>query len=302
MLINSALLVSLRSFTSALLALVKWKYLIGYLLADLAIYFAQSYARGDYECWLPVYGKTGIVISFLLRAGAKAVSDYTGVIQFRHPSMLGGVYWTWSMILGLVSSYLATYLYFDNVAASEVTLDESLAWKAVMALSGGWVFTFGVILLLMKRKYIVTFFSLKTGKQNSIDRFKSKDDAIKATIINRNRNHWKTIENDVKIWVQENWDRWEIEKPPFFNDVWKSKLDISWLSTAELKRQNVSGSRVSVRRGSMLGVMAEHEKEKFLVGLRGRRGSSRSRIYVEPSNSSPSETETMSEGKSQGGA
>ena len=61
---------------------------------------------------------------------------------------------------------------------------------------------------------------------------------------------WLSIRDDVKTWTLENWERWEEEKPEFFNDAWKANVDDDMIPPASLRRLN---GGASARRRSSLG-------------------------------------------------
>jgi hypothetical protein len=61
---------------------------------------------------------------------------------------------------------------------------------------------------------------------------------------------WLSIRGDVKAWTLENWERWEEEKPAFFNDAFKAQVDDDMIPPASLRKLNGGGS---ARRRSSLG-------------------------------------------------
>jgi hypothetical protein len=90
MIMNSALLLLARSGSTALLAMVSWRYVAAYYAGDHIIYLAQKAARGDWWHWTPVGGVLGILMTPINRIITKAINDFTGVIQFRGAGELGG--------------------------------------------------------------------------------------------------------------------------------------------------------------------------------------------------------------------
>jgi hypothetical protein len=97
-----------------------------------------------------------------------------------------------------------------------------------------------------------TFFSLETGNQWAHNFFlKGKSDDVKAEIFGCNRRQWKSIEEDVKVWVLDNWEGWEETEPGFFTEVFKAGVDDNWLPQAEVERQRLEGG--GVRRRSSVG-------------------------------------------------
>jgi len=105
-----------------------------------------------------------------------------------------------------------------------------VAWRLVAGLSAGWIFFFGVFLLLMKEGYRPTFFSTTTGKQIRIDYFiKGVGDKGKSDVIGCNRKQWLAIKEDVKKWVQGKWWTWQDDKPAWFSDAWVSHVPLEFI-------------------------------------------------------------------------
>jgi len=222
MTLNSALLLLVRSFSAAMLMLLNKRYLAIYIAGDMALYLLQKVARGDFNYWIPVDGLGGLFASLLMRVVVKTITDFTGVIQFRGDAELGGLFWTVNMFLALLASFVSVFVYYadsgealefisagQNSTAFEI--EERVAWTLVGSLSGAWVAVFGVFLLLMKKEYRGTFFAM--SKQQVMDRFSADDEAVKATVLKKNKKQWRAIREDVKEWVQANWWRWKEEKP-----------------------------------------------------------------------------------------
>jgi len=92
MILNSALLLLIRSFSAAMLMLTKKRYLVMYMAGDMALYLLQKVARGDFHYWMPVDGALGLFVSLVARVGVKIVTDFTGLIHFRGDAELGGLY------------------------------------------------------------------------------------------------------------------------------------------------------------------------------------------------------------------
>jgi len=224
MLLNSALMLLLRSFSASMLMLAKKRYFIAYLAGDLALYLLLKVVRGDFHYWFPVEGMTGLFISLLLRGIVKMITDFTGVIHFRGPQELGGMYWTLNMVSALLASFLCVWIGGGG----------AVEWTIVGSLGGAWAFTFGLFFLLMKKQYLHTFFTMQLGKQQVMDYFlKGADDSGKKSILETNSAQWWSIREDVKEWVQANWWRWKREKPKWFDLVWQSNVPKDWITDAE---------------------------------------------------------------------
>jgi hypothetical protein len=99
MILNSALLLLVRSFSYAMLMLVNPAYVLYYGMGDAAFFFLQKAARGDFKYFANVDGIAGLLIfDFLTQFLLKTIVDFTGLVQFRGPGILGGAYWGGSMV------------------------------------------------------------------------------------------------------------------------------------------------------------------------------------------------------------
>jgi len=185
-----------------------------FMAGDMALYLLQKVARGDFHYWLPIDGAFGLFISLILRVIVKIITDFMGVIHFRHPVELGGLYWTANMFLALLTSIVCVWV--GDGGTTE--------WALVGEASGLWILTFVLFLLLAKKGYRKTFFSTATGKQQLIDGFKVDDDAIKASVLKKNKKMWREIRGAAKTWVLNNWWRWQEEKPKWMTESWLAKL------------------------------------------------------------------------------
>jgi hypothetical protein len=92
LLVNSTLLVLLRSFGAALLMIVDGNIFAAYFGLDMACYLLQKTLRSDFHYWLPVGGVPGLGLSLLLRVVVKTVADFTGLVHMRASQELGGMY------------------------------------------------------------------------------------------------------------------------------------------------------------------------------------------------------------------
>jgi len=208
MVLNSALLLLVRSFGVAMLMLVSKKYFFIYWAGDMALYLLLKVTRGDFHYWVPIGGAFGLLVSLMMRVIMKTITDFTGVIHSRHPIELGGIYWTVNMFMALVASFVSVWIGGGG----------DTEWLLVGTLSAAWVTSFGLILLnMMKKEYRGTFLSTKTGKQEIMDLFlKGEDDATKMKVLNKNKLVWVSIYLQVKDFALANWSRWTEEQPYFF--------------------------------------------------------------------------------------
>jgi hypothetical protein len=224
-----------------------------YYLGDHVLYLAYKMGRRDLYHWVPLEGAAMVAETAMMRVGVKAITDFTGVVQFRGPAEMGGAAWTFSQGSALVASFVATHIYLssDEGVADEEAIGESFVWKIVGALSGSQVIFFICFLLLMKRNFWGTFFSTQTGYQYVQSKFLREGDENKKAVFKYNKKLWLGIREDVKAWTLENWERWEEEKPEWFGgDAWKAQIDDDMIPSASLRELNGGGSQ---RRRSSLG-------------------------------------------------
>ena len=164
MVVNSALLLLLRSISTSLLILVDWKIFLSYTVGDQLLYLGVKLVNRDFLYWLPIEGKRGLALSFVFRAGVKTLTDFTGVIQLRAPGEMGGAAWIWTMCVALVTPWVAVPVYFskltsgstdatdieissDSTTDVENTVDQSDVWELdrvkmwglLIVFTAGWV-------------------------------------------------------------------------------------------------------------------------------------------------------------------
>jgi hypothetical protein len=255
MILNSTLLLLIRSLTSALLLLADSRFLILYILGDVGLYLAVKAARRDFLYWIPIGGATGVGFSLAVRVASKLVVDFTGIVQVRASAELGGAYWSLSMFLAIVGSFAAIVVYYDRTAAGDVVMQESSMRLIVGSLSAAWVVCFAVFLLLIKKEFLRTFFSFETGNEWAQKKLLvGKTDLEKADMFTINKRKWERVEDVAKEWIQDNWFRWEEESPAWFTEAWKSNIPDDWLTPEELSRQKLAGGGQR-RRSSAFGVV-----------------------------------------------
>jgi hypothetical protein len=128
MILNSALLLLARSASAALLMHVQSTFFMYYTLGDCAFFFLQKAARGDIRCFVNADGWVGtIFFDFTFQFFMKLIVDYTGLVQFRGPGVLGGSYWTGNMLLALAAPFGAVAIFFASDVSTDSSLDESSA-------------------------------------------------------------------------------------------------------------------------------------------------------------------------------
>ena len=265
LILNGAVLLLLRSFGAAMLIVANKNYFIAYMAGDTTLYLLLKVAQNDLWYWMPVDGAAGMTLSLWMRVSLKVVVDYTGVVQFRAPGEIGGAYWSFNMLLAIATTFASVHIHFKSDV--DQAISEEAAWAFASVLGGAWVSVFLVFLVLMKKKYRASFFSLQTGNDYFQNFFlkTGNTDQRRASIVKKNRHLWQSIRPQVREWLKENWPRWVEEKPEWFNQVFISNVDDDLLPPEVLVQQHqmAGGSRRRSSIAEMMGANAQVAPEQL---------------------------------------
>jgi hypothetical protein len=255
MMLVSACMLVMRCMTIVVLGLLGGKWVSLYIGADFGLYLLVKVFREDFWYWIPLGGNTEVLNSIVFRLLVKVVGDFTSIVQFRHPYELGGIYWIFGFILTMGSLPVAI-----NLAEREDVTENglTLAWRVVGIFIPCTLVLFAVFFLIIEKKYWGTFWSSQRGKDLTVKSFREgKEDATKAAFtFQMSKHHWKAIEEEVRAWVVSNWERWENEKPNWFDDAFRARVPVEYIPGEGDARM-----RESVRRASV-----DAEAENGLVG------------------------------------
>jgi hypothetical protein len=274
LMVNSMLLLLIRSFTTSLLIMSSKMYFVYYAVGEWALYILYKLLRRDFTHWIPLPVPLDLVSSMLFRTIIKIVVDYTGVVHFRHPYDLGGAYWTANMFFALAGAFISLMVYYGTLEDGEQpVLQQSDSWTLVCGLCGAWLVVFGLFFRYIDPKFKDTFISLKTGFESCQEYFESNDEETKMEVFSDNRRLWSRIEPELRQYLSDNWERWELEQPEWFTDRWRQSLDDDMLPAAELRRQKMEGG--GQRRKSSVGeILQDGADGPGAAGRRRRRSTS----------------------------
>jgi hypothetical protein len=232
---------------------------------EFLLFLIVKVLQGDLWHWLPIYGIPGACISFFFRLMAKLLSDWTAVAQSRHPSDVGGAYFSFNLGLTVATGAFAALSY--NVGDGEGGMEGSLSENSVLIFMAfvclGTVVSYTLLLLSMKQEYRYTFFSVKTGKQYTQEIFTMNSDSErKFKILSKNTHLWKkTIGVQVKSWIGEKLPVWIEEQPEWFNDEKMSLITDDMVEDpamlVRLRTKNVQGILDQRRRSSVVEDMLQ---------------------------------------------
>jgi hypothetical protein len=252
----------IKSICGGLLLCVKKSYFVYFCCFDMGVYLLQKMARDDYHYWVPTRGGLELFVSLVFRMINKIITDYTGVVQFRHPNELGGAYYVFNLFVTLLMSFAAAYLYYNNPVrdGGVHAVQEHLAWVYVAMLDGTWLVLFWLFLKLMKPKYRKTFINTETGAQQVRNIFlKGESDQEKMEIFRFNQKQWRSVRDDVKEFVLKNWWKFEDEKPDWYTDIFKFSVPYDMIPTEV--RDEVKRRGSMVRRKSFFDLITRNDEE-----------------------------------------
>jgi hypothetical protein len=266
----SAGMLVIRCMTIVVLGLLGGRWVSLYIGADLGLYLLVKVLRGDFWYWIPVGGNAEIVNSIACRLMVKVVGDFTSVVQFRHPNEIGGIYWVFGFVLTMGSLPVAILV----AEREDVAIGLKLAWRVVGIFTPCTFLLFAAFFFNIEKRYWSTFYSFQRGKDLTLKNFKEGTDDVKAEYTFKySKHHWKTHEEEVKAWVEANWDIWVEEKPKWFDDEMRARVPVEYIPESggarrreSVRRANVDaeaegglagGLRASVRRASNGGADGE---------------------------------------------
>ena len=270
LLLVSAFNLCVRTLTAILLYIRgDFELMLGVLSAELCLYLAVKAWRRDFYYHVPVYGVTGVFMSLSFRVISKVVTDWTAVCHFRHPSDVGGAYWTFTIffnvLAGLVSATVFETTKIDVTTADENAggrnhLDRIDVLKVMTACCFGLCMSFLLFLMSIKKKYIQTFLNNKSSCEHIIDKFmNNSSDQLKFKILQRNEYKWRcAIGEEVKAWLMKRLPEWIAEEPEWFTSHKRSCVP-EWAIDnpsllVQLRTRKVQ-SIIDKRRKSLVAVM-----------------------------------------------
>jgi hypothetical protein len=259
-LVQMVLFSAAQAFSKVLATALLWKtdpsWLMGYFAIDMSVFFGWKLATGDFYYVTPISGIAQILISIILRLGTKLGTDFTCLIMSRSPTENGGAYWLFNLVMSHASCFASVFIFVNNyeVGSSEVdsgstelsvpNVDFNNLYIVATLSFAVWLFNFVWFMFTIDRNYVKTFFSTMTAPQQTVHLYRAaKTDEQKALIFKRTVKLWRPLVGDVRIWVNENLKKWEIEKPDFFTPRFIEKIPDEVLSQQDIERLIKQGKR-----------------------------------------------------------
>ena len=141
-------------------------------------------------------------------------------------------------------------MYLRALLTSTIDAELSSAFSPVVvystigAITLLWLVSFSDFMLSIDRRYLRTFYSIQTGKSSSMSYFlDNESDELKSVIFKDNTWLWTAIRPQVKTWVEDNWKRWNKEKPSWFTAKFIEKIPDDMIPNDDLDRIRSIGTR-----------------------------------------------------------
>jgi hypothetical protein len=262
--------------------------------ADISLYIGVKVFRNDLWYFVKIDdGWQEVVCSFLMRFAMKVVTDFAGIIQFRHQYGLGGAYWTFNLLVVQASTLAAVHLYtaqttsdsYGSGAAEEEGVEEGsvedggeglegVVWTVAWGLCACFFATFVVFLKSINEDFLGTFMDSRTGREFSQANFREADDPeVRLWVLQETTHHLKGIREEVKEYVLAHYETWETEKPMFWNeklkqDIPSDMIPAKFLVTMKRRPRNGGGWKKAGARAQLfsmamdLGSSSSEEEEE----------------------------------------
>ena len=212
----------------------------------------------------------------------------------RHPFELGGGYWATNIIMNQLFCFVSVFLYerfvvdnssiVEGVRNNSTSIDNAIVfcnstnstytanigcvqnatklplWSLVMGLFVLSMLSFFIFSRLINKEYLWTFYDFRIGKDFVVDNFlKSESDYVKFRVFTHHRSYYLRIYKELKVWLDENWEKWEEDKPDWF-DAYMIGLVPSELLPAKTL-QKFGGERGRKKSIAMMAKAEEKEME-----------------------------------------
>ena len=127
--------------------------------------------------------------------------------------------------------------------------------------------SFGLFLSLINKEYLVTFYDKRTGSEFLCDNWRNGiSDKERFYVFSKHASLYEeSINKELKIWLSENWDRWEEEKEDWFTAKMIGKIPSELLPEQFSNRLGVNAKG---RRKSIDSMVKAEEKEMEVEKVR----------------------------------
>ena len=252
MLLLSTGMLLVRAYTIVLLALLGKRWVFGFFILDIILYLAIKIVRKEFWYWMATGTYSShMAFSLATRIIGKIVLDFTSLVQFRHPFEFGGALWSFNLILSMASFPISLYILQANGSVNHLEVVEQ-GWLHCLILVPSVVLTFVILLYTIDQDFLSTFISPMNTRDFLASSFReAKSDRARAqNFFSITKKYWDSTEDEARYWVAQNWDRWELEKPPWLNEVMRESIPLDFIPKGR-SQKNESIRRQSERKSQM---------------------------------------------------
>ncbi|GMI03725.1 hypothetical protein TrLO_g1593 [Triparma laevis f. longispina] len=229
-----------KAFAFAICNVESSSILAAYLVIDYSVALTFKLVRGDLTYWISIESiSIKIAVALLLRIGMKAIMDFTGMLQARHPSEYGGGYFSLTLLTTpIVGMYFGSrYLNYVEDEQVRESLSHVFTSTQVYGLLGGLsalqIFSFCLLLRIIPAKFRTTFLGFQTAPQFYSKRFHAfTEDSKRVAVFTCQKEMYLPVLDDVKKWLNERLPEWIAEEPEWFDDrIKRPQYRASWWRT-----------------------------------------------------------------------
>jgi hypothetical protein len=190
---------------------------------------------------------------------------------------MGGLYFSWNALMSQVVLWGSIMLYIDRMgkkeeekeasalnssssssSSSEGELSEERLYLIGQVISAVWVVSVVMFFMSCNREYVGSFFDTATASTyakkcwdwQQMQDPRVDDDVIVKMILKKHRDTYKDFEKEVSAFINENWEKWNHEKPKFFNKKFAKSIPLSMLCK-EIKEEVTIGDQYEAESDGM---------------------------------------------------
>ena len=182
------------------------------------------------------------------------------------------------MISNQAFCFVSVYLYNTYSGSDEKNVIMQHLWLIVSSLLSFSMLSFATFMVLIKKEYRHTFYSTISGKQFLCDTWRNaKTDREKFNVFKKHKSYYKSINKDLKLWLEQNRDSWNYDGEEWFTAKMIAKIPSNLLPAKALNAMGgLEGRRKSI--------MKMKEDEKKSANERSRRRGSNLKIIPTATN------------------
>lgn len=255
-----------KAFAVVLCSIESITIVTAYLAFGVSLFFVIKLASRDLKYWVPVESEIlSRSVSFTFRLVAKAVTDFTGLMQMRHPYELGGLYYTTIMLMAPFVCLNFGFRYLAHVEDEEVKASLKYVFTSEQIYLGLGLLaivqmcSFAIFMYILPSTHRKTSWSTQTGSKRICSNFlEQTDDSANLGVLNVRKSYYSPIEEEIKTWLNERLPVWISEEPKWFDDQKKATIPDDYVNDPEIlmKIRGIEVGKIRERRRSSVGLIS----------------------------------------------